>query len=97
MEEGRIVEVADALKVRKNLAAVSLSALNKLATELNMCKFVTEDWAKNFKVIADQIRRDYHVPKEVKAAVPEQPPDEVPQSDDPFENLKIVSEEEEAA
>ncbi|MGV3605197.1 MAG: hypothetical protein ACO1RA_02235 [Planctomycetaceae bacterium] len=99
MEEGRIVDAEQAIKVRKSLATVTLTALGKLSKQLHKSEIVTEEWCKNLKIIGDQIRRDYHVPKESAPAPAVSVPTEVDDEamDDPLHGLAIVSEDDEAA
>lgn len=106
--EAPFISREDSERVRKRIAKAGEEALNVLAAELKFYgrkridgryQFVrlTEEWVKNFKWIADQLRRDYRL--DVSA---DQPPVTEPESAapsapaDPFAGLQIVHDDEAA-
>jgi len=95
-KETPLVTHAEAERVRKKIAALGELALAALADELKVCGRRKEDgqwvivplpegWARNFKTVADQLRRDYRLDAseeedEAPAAAPA----------DPLAGLRIV-------
>jgi hypothetical protein len=69
-KEPAFVPRAEAESVRQKIAATGKAALEKLATELQQLQKrerLPESWVKNFKAVADQLRRDYRLEGEADA------------------------------
>ncbi len=86
--ERPVVTAADAERVRKRLARVGRKALEHLQAELAGMRLdrnsLPESWARNFKIVADQLRRDYRLDGDAEAETPEAPAD-------PLAGLKVVA------
>lgn len=72
MKERSFLPAADVARVRKKIAGTAEAALAKLAVELTqfgvkqrgnkrVLRRLPESWVKNFKAVADQLRRDYRL------------------------------------
>jgi len=63
VKEPPFIPRADAERVRKQIADTGEAALRKLADELPLFakQRLPESWVKNFKAVADQLRRDYRL------------------------------------
>jgi len=95
-KETPLVTHAEAERVRKKIGLVGEEALSALAEEVKHYgrkkvdgKWVTiplpEEWAHNFKTVADQLRRDYRLDASEEDA---EPPAAAPV--DPLAGLRIV-------
>jgi len=98
-KETPLVTHAEAARVRKKIATIGEQALANLAAELTLygrkkvdgqwCMVpLPEGWARNYKTVADQLRRDYRLgaseeEDEASAAAPA----------DPLAGLRIVPKE----
>jgi hypothetical protein len=109
-QEASFLPRDEAEQVRKSIAHTGREALAKLAAELKgfgsavgrgrkrtalESARIPEDWVRNFKAVADQLRRDYRL--EPIAQLPEAEdlaPE--PAADDPLAGLRLVSDEEAA-
>jgi hypothetical protein len=96
-KETPLVTHAEAERVRKNIAKIGEQALANLAAELPLygrkkvdgqwCTVpLPEGWARNYKTVADQLRRDYRLDAS------EEEEDESPAAApaDPLAGLRIV-------
>lgn len=93
MKEPPFIPRADAERVRKKIADTGERALEKLAAELPLFakQRLPESWVKNFKAVADQLRRDYRLEPADELAPP------AAGDVDPLAGLMFVSDDEEAA
>lgn len=95
--ESPIFDRKESAKIRRRVGEIARDALDKLAEELEDhagprgCG-VSETWAKKFKIIADQIRRDFRLEDD-----PAEPAAVKGFSADPLGALRVVSEDEEVA
>lgn len=93
--ESPIFDRKESADIRRRVGKIARDALDRLATELDESSGrrrglgISETWVKNFKIIADQIRRDFRLEEEEPA--------EVVVDKDPLGKLRVVSEEEEVA
>lgn len=91
MDEARLFSADEARHVRKSVAIIGTKALQLLKEELeqNRRGGISEAWAKKFKIVADQLRRDFRLDGEQE---------EVPAAEaDPLGGLRVVAEDEEVA
>lgn len=93
--ERPLFDPEESIELRRRVGTIASEALDKLAEELAMCQRglgVSETWTKKFKIVADQIRRDFRLEGEAAA-----PPASPAIDEDPLGKLRVVSEDEEVA
>lgn len=91
--ESLIFEQQEAVALRRRVGNIARQALDKLQAELKEydATSISETWARKFKIVADQIRRDYRLEGE------DLPPAAEESNADPLGALRVVTEDEEAA
>lgn len=106
-KEASFLPRPEAEDVRKSIAHTGREALAKLAAELKgfgsasgrgkKRTRIPEDWVRNFKAVADQLRRDYRLePVALPGADDDQAAPESEAEADPLAGLRVVSDEEAA-
>lgn len=97
MKDAPLFTQQEARTVRKSVAIIGTKALQLLKQELEQERrgSMSEAWAKKFKIVADQIRRDFRLDGEGAAAAGEEEAPAEPR--DPLADLRLVAEDEEAA
>jgi hypothetical protein len=98
--EPPIASRAEAERVRKQIAATGEKALELLAEELGTKGLqensrgepvfipLDEEWVRNFKHVADQLRRDFRL--DVEDLSPEVPAEQPTAPAEPLKRLRIV-------
>jgi hypothetical protein len=93
-KEPPFIPRADAERVRKAIADTGEDALTRLRAELPRFKDrLPESWVKNFKVVADQLRRDYRLEGQEPVTSGQEP---AAGDVDPLAGLKVLDEDEAA-
>lgn len=94
--ESPLFEHQEAAKLRRRVGDIARDALERLERELEEHgdNFVAETWARKFKIVADQIRRDYRLEGEPLASAPPVPAGPAI-DEDPLGKLRVVAEDEE--
>ena len=94
--ESPIFDHQEAAKLRRRVGDIARDALARLERELEEHgeNYVAEAWARKFKIVADQIRRDFRLEGEPLPAVAPAGPSI---DEDPLGKLRVVSEDEEVA
>lgn len=92
--ESPIFDHQEAATLRRQVGDIARDALERLKQELEEHgdNYVAEAWARKFKIVADQIRRDFRLDGE---PLPALPPAEPAIDEDPLGSLRVVSEDEE--
>lgn len=92
--ESPIFDHQEAAKLRRQVGDLAREALTRLKEELEVHgdNYVAEAWARKFKIVADQIRRDFRLEGE---PLPAAPPAGPLIDEDPLGKLRVVSEDEE--
>lgn len=95
--ESPIFEQPEAAALRRRVGEIARKALKRLEGELDEhdAAYVSEVWARKFKIVADQIRRDFRL--EGEPAVPPAMTAGAAVDEDPLGKLRVVSEDEEVA
>lgn len=98
--ERPLFDAQESAELRRRVGTIAREALDTLAEELQEARGrrglgVSETWAKKFKTIADQIRRDFRLDGETPLA--DEPPPAATEAKDPLARLRVVAEDEEVA
>jgi hypothetical protein len=108
-KEEPFIPRVDAERVRQQIAKTGEAALAKLAAELplygkrkngqgrRVIHKLPERWVRNFKAVADQLRRDYRLDPTSEHKPPAEDASAPPLPADPLEGLRVASDDEEAA
>lgn len=96
--EPPIFDRKESADIRRRVGEIARDALDRLAEEIDETSRrrglgISETWAKKFKIIADQIRRDFRLEGE---ELPKKEEEEVVDKD-PLSKLRVVAEDEEVA